>query len=75
MVDVLLVRELVMAASAQVIDLGEVRRQRALRATCAATPMPVPTMPLPMAWVPVWFFMPVWLSGQMDAVAASQVRV
>jgi|GEM_PF-3318825 hypothetical protein len=61
-----------MAASAQVIDLGEVRKQRALRAVACRT-MPM-QQPVPMAWVPIWFFMPLWVSGQMDAVAASQVR-
>ena len=75
MMDDILVRETTMAALAQVIDLGEVRRQRALRsAACRATPMPMPAMQLPVAWVPVWFFMPMWVPAPMDAVVGGQAR-
>jgi len=62
-----------MAASAQIIDLGEIRRRRAQPAAASqAVPMPM-QQPLPMAWVPVWFFMPMWLAGQQQvgAVAAA----
>jgi hypothetical protein len=43
-----------------VIDLAEVRRERAMRASCP--PAAAVTMPLlvPLAWVPVWVFVPFW---------------
>jgi hypothetical protein len=52
-----------MPESAQVIDLSEVRRQRAERATRSPVPSAgtAPTLMPPMAWMPMWFFMPVWI--------------
>ncbi|HTR18268.1 MAG TPA: hypothetical protein VMI52_14725 [Acetobacteraceae bacterium] len=48
-----------MAATAEVIDLNEVRRRRQ-----ATAPKACPeTAAMPMAWVPVWFFVPVWPAG------------
>jgi hypothetical protein len=43
-----------------VIDLAEVRRQRTMRPCC---PPDAALMPVPMAWVPVWVFVPVWAAA------------
>ncbi|MBV8455022.1 MAG: hypothetical protein JO122_00210 [Acetobacteraceae bacterium] len=62
-----------MRAPAQVIDLGEVRRRRALpAAACQTMPMPIPMQqPVPIAWIPVWFFIPMWPAGQVGTFAAA----
>lgn len=49
-----------MATAAQVIDLGEVRRERAARSATACAPAPV-MPPVGFAWVPVWFMLPLWM--------------
>jgi hypothetical protein len=55
---------------AQVIDLGEVRRRRALpAAACQTMPMPM-QQPVPIAWIPVLFFIPMWPAGQVGTFAA-----
>jgi hypothetical protein len=48
-----------MAATAEVIDLGEVRRRRRLE---QAKPAAAPPQVVPFGWLPVLFFIPVWIS-------------
>jgi hypothetical protein len=50
-----------MAAIAEVIDLEEVRRQRRLKRGAQADGPSL--LPAPMAWMPVVFFFPVWISA------------
>jgi hypothetical protein len=52
-------RARVMAATAEIIDLNEVRHRRQMAA------QPVVTTPavVPGTWVAVWFFMPVWVGN------------
>jgi hypothetical protein len=52
-------RARVMAATAEIIDLTEVRRQRQ-RAAQPVAPMPAI---VPGTWVAVWFFVPVWVGN------------
>ena len=62
-----------MAESAQVIDLSEVRRQRAERAMGAVpSTAAAPALMPPMAWMPMWFFLPVWIG---PAPLATAIRV
>lgn len=53
-------------ATAHIIDLAEARRQRTLRQAPAAPAAPpaaaAPPM-VPMAFVPVWFMMPMWIAS------------
>lgn len=46
--------------AAMVIDLGEVRRRRAGQSTQAVAPAP---QLVPYAWLPVLFFVPIWISA------------
>jgi hypothetical protein len=48
-----------MAATAEIIDLNEVRRRR------QGTAQPVAPMPTVVrgSWVAVWFFVPVWVGN------------
>ena len=48
-----------MAATAEIIDLNEIRRQRQ---TTAQPVMPMPAV-VPGTWVAVWFFVPVWVGN------------
>ncbi len=48
-----------MAATAEIIDLNEVRRQRQVLTQPVA---PMPTV-VPGTWVAVWFFVPVWVGN------------
>ena len=52
-------RARVMAATAEIIDLTEIRLQR------QRTAQPVAPMPavVPGTWVAVWFFVPVWVGN------------
>jgi hypothetical protein len=56
-----------MAASVKVIDLSEVRRQRAVARATAAEPM----RPLLMPWTPVWVFVPFWMFGAASSGVAA----
>jgi hypothetical protein len=58
-----------MAASAKVIDLSEVRRQRAVARGTAAEPMR--PMPMLMPWTPVWVFVPFWMFGAASSGVAA----
>jgi len=58
-------------ATAEVIDLAEFRGRRHAEAARCASPAPPPALPqIPMAVMPVWVFVPVWMPG----VAAQRSR-
>jgi hypothetical protein len=48
-----------MAATAKIIDLNEVRRQRQMT---AEPPVPMHAV-VPRTWIAVWFFVPVWVGN------------
>ena len=48
-----------MAATAEIIDLNEIRRQRQTTAQPEAPMCAV----VPGTWVAVWFFVPVWVGN------------
>ena len=50
-----------MAGMAEVIDLGEVRRRR--RPGQATQEVALAPQLVPWAWLPVYFFVPVWISA------------
>lgn len=52
-----------MSQTAKVIELAQVRRVRAERAASATNHEPQQGFgaAIPIAWMPFWFFMPVWI--------------